>query len=78
MTGITVVGGGIAGLVAANACAEAGATVTLREAHRTLGERARTTPPPYLAQEGPHVYADGPHWIWLAERGLTGPDHRTG
>ena len=77
MTGITVVGGGIAGLVAANACAEAGATVTLREAHRTLGGRARTTPPPYLAQEGPHVfYADGPHWSWLAERGLTGPAAR--
>ena len=47
--GITVVGGGIAGLVAANACAEAGATVTLREAHRTLGGRTRTTPPACLA-----------------------------
>lgn len=34
MNAITIVGGGIAGLVAANACAEAGAAVTLWEAHR--------------------------------------------
>ncbi|UNO38805.1 NAD(P)/FAD-dependent oxidoreductase [Streptomyces sp. MST-110588] len=70
---ITVIGGGTAGLVAAIACAEAGARVTLHEAHATLGGRARATAAPHVAHEGPHVfYADGPHWSWLADRGLTG------
>jgi putative NAD(P)-binding protein len=70
---ITVIGGGLAGLTAAITCAEAGATVTLHEAHGTLGGRGRATAPPYVAHEGAHVfYADGPHWAWLAERGLTG------
>ena len=40
---ITVVGGGIAGLTAAVAGAEAGARVTLHEAHQTLGGRAQST-----------------------------------
>ena len=71
---ITVVGGGLAGLVAAVAAAEGGAPVVLHEAHRELGGRARTLPPPYLAHEGPHAfYCDGPHWTWLAERDLIGP-----
>ncbi|HEX4806722.1 MAG TPA: NAD(P)-binding protein, partial [Conexibacter sp.] len=39
MDEITVVGGGVAGLVAAIACAEAGAPVRLLEAHETLGGR---------------------------------------
>jgi phytoene dehydrogenase-like protein len=70
---IAVVGGGLAGLTASIACAEAGASVTLHEAHSTLGGRGRTTPPPYIAHEGAHVfYADGPHWTWLAERDLVG------
>ncbi|MFD0901864.1 FAD-dependent oxidoreductase [Actinomadura sediminis] len=71
---ITVIGGGLAGLVAAIACAEGGASVTLHEAHRTLGGRGRATPAPYVAHEGAHVfYADGPHWTWLTDRGLAGP-----
>jgi phytoene dehydrogenase-like protein len=74
MDQITVVGGGIAGLTAAIACAEAGAAVTVHEAHHTLGGRGRAAAGPYLAHEGPHVfYCDGPHWAWLAGRGLTGP-----
>jgi phytoene dehydrogenase-like protein len=73
MKHVTIVGGGLAGLVAAVTAAEAGATVSLHEAHATLGGRARTSPAPWLANEGPHVvYADGPLWAWLAQRGLTG------
>ncbi len=68
---IVVVGGGLAGLVAAVVCAEAGAAVTLHEAHKTLGGRGRATGGPYLVHEGAHVfYADGPHWAWLEKRGL--------
>jgi phytoene dehydrogenase-like protein len=71
---ITVVGGGLAGLVASITCAEAGAPVRLYEAHATLGGRARGTGRPYVANEGPHVlYSDGPLWVWLAERDLVGP-----
>jgi phytoene dehydrogenase-like protein len=71
MTSVSVVGGGFAGLVAAIECAEAGASVTLYEAHQRLGGRARATEAPYVAHDGPHVlYADGPWWAWLARRGL--------
>jgi phytoene dehydrogenase-like protein len=74
MAPITIIGGGLAGLTAAVACAEAGAEVVVHEAHATLGGRARTTAPPWLAHEGPHAfYADGPHWPWLVERDLVGP-----
>lgn len=84
MQRITVVGAGLAGLTAAIAAAEGaaagggaaggGAEVVVREAHRELGGRARATPGPYVAHDGPHAfYADGPHWTWLAERGLAGP-----
>ncbi|MET9518963.1 NAD(P)-binding protein [Streptomyces sp. NPDC002994] len=75
MTGdVTVVGGGVAGLVSAIACAEAGVRVDLYEAHGSLGGRGRATPAPYVAHEGPHVfYSDLPHWKWLTDRGLTGP-----
>lgn len=68
---ITVVGGGLGGLVTAISAAESGARVTLFEAHESLGGRARSTPAPYIANEGPHVfYSDGPEWRWLAERNL--------
>ncbi|WP_017622500.1 FAD-dependent oxidoreductase [Nocardiopsis chromatogenes] len=71
---ITIIGGGLAGLVAANAAAERGAAVRLYEAHADLGGRARAIAGPYLAHEGGHVfYADGPHWTWLAERRLVQP-----
>lgn len=74
MQRITVVGGGFAGLTAAIAAAEAGAEVTVYEAHRTLGGRARTAEGPYRTNEGPHaLYRRGPHWAWLGRRGLTGP-----
>jgi phytoene dehydrogenase-like protein len=74
MPAVTVVGGGIAGLVASIACAEAGATVGLLEAHRQLGGRARSSTGPFVTNLGPHaLYCDGPWWAWLAERELLPP-----
>ncbi|MEU0070584.1 NAD(P)-binding protein [Streptomyces sp. NPDC006332] len=71
---ITVVGGGFAGLTAAITAAEAGAKVTVHEAHHTLGGRARTAEGPYRTNEGPHaLYNGGPHWTWLRQRDLIGP-----
>lgn len=71
---ITVIGGGFAGLTAAISAAEAGAKVTVHEAHHTLGGRARTAEGPYRTNEGPHaLYNGGPHWTWLRRRGLIGP-----
>ena len=70
---ITVVGGGFAGLTAAITAAEAGAKVTVYEAHHTLGGRARTAEGPYKTNEGPHaLYKGGPHWTWLSQRDLIG------
>jgi phytoene dehydrogenase-like protein len=70
---ITVVGGGFAGLTAAITAAEAGAKVTVYEAHHTLGGRARTAEGPYKTNEGPHaLYKGGPHWTWLQQRNLIG------
>ncbi|MEV7990666.1 FAD-dependent oxidoreductase [Streptomyces sp. NPDC086077] len=74
MPHLTVVGGGFAGLTAAITAAEAGAKVTVHEAHHTLGGRARTAQGPYRTNEGPHaIYDGGPHWTWLAQRDLIGP-----
>jgi phytoene dehydrogenase-like protein len=71
---ITVIGGGFAGLTAAITAAEAGAKVTVHEAHHTLGGRARTAEGPYRTNEGPHaLYNGGPHWAWLRQRDLIGP-----
>ncbi|MFI1421954.1 FAD-dependent oxidoreductase [Streptomyces sp. NPDC020731] len=71
---ITVIGGGFAGLTAAITAAEAGAKVTVHEAHHTLGGRARTTEGPYRTNDGPHaLYNGGPHWTWLRQHGLIGP-----
>ncbi|MEU0008666.1 FAD-dependent oxidoreductase [Streptomyces sp. NPDC006314] len=71
---ITVIGGGFAGLTAAITAAEAGAKVTVYEAHHTLGGRARTAEGPYRTNEGPHaLYNGGLHWSWLERRDLIGP-----
>jgi hypothetical protein len=71
---ITVVGGGVAGLVASIACAEGGAPVRLLEAHAELGGRGRTTDGPYVAAFGPHVlYANGTLHAFLRERALLPP-----
>lgn len=74
MRRISVIGGGLAGLTAAITAAEAGARVTLYEAHGSLGGRARTADAPYRTNEGPHaLYHRGPHWAWLKQRDLLGP-----
>lgn len=68
---IAIVGGGLAGLTAAIACAEDGCKVRLLEAHEALGGRARSSAGPYKANLGPHViYKDGAFWDWLVERDL--------
>jgi hypothetical protein len=67
---ITVVGGGIAGLVAAITCAEEGASVCLVEAHEQIGGRARSTDGPYKANLGPHALYTGPFWTWMKEHEL--------
>ncbi|WP_369037731.1 NAD(P)-binding protein [Streptomyces adonidis] len=73
-TPLTVIGGGLAGLTAAIAAAEAGAKVTVYEAHHTLGGRGRTAEGPYRTNDGPHaLYSGGPHWTWLTRRDLIGP-----
>ena len=73
-TQLTIVGGGLGGLVTAISAREAGLEVTLYEARKELGGRARTTPGPHRANWGPHViYSDGPLWAWLDQRGLARP-----
>lgn len=68
---MTVVGGGLGGLVAAIACAEHGHGVELHEANRELGGRARSSDGPYVVNLGPHaLYADGEMWKWLKRRRL--------
>ena len=68
MTTITIVGGGLAGLVAAIECADAGVAVELFEAHGMLGGRARSTEGDFHANYGPHViYSDGVLWRWLQD-----------
>ncbi len=74
---ITIVGGGIAGLVAAISAAENEASVVLFEAHDELGGRARTATGPYKANLGPHaLLSNSPFWRWLGERGLLPPHAR--
>ncbi len=76
-TRLTIVGGGLGGLVSAISAREGGLDVTVFEARKDLGGRARTTSGDYRANWGPHVvYSDGPLWAWLDERGLARPAHR--
>jgi phytoene dehydrogenase-like protein len=71
---VTIVGGGLGGLIAAIECAQAGATVVLHEAGRELGGRARSLDGPYKANYGPHaLYADGPLPGWLKAQGALPP-----
>ncbi len=71
MDRITIIGGGLAGLTAAIACAGQGAPVRLLEARDELGGRARSMSGPYKANLGPHaLLSHSPFWRWLGERGL--------
>jgi phytoene dehydrogenase-like protein len=68
---VTVVGGGIAGLVAAIHCAQQDSQVHLHEATGKLGGRARSADGPYVANYGPHaLYGDGPFYAWLRKEKL--------
>lgn len=72
-------GAGIAGLIAAIESAERGAPVRVLEARSHLGGRARSTPPPYIANLGPHaLYIGGPLWDWLIDRDLAPPTSTPG
>jgi phytoene dehydrogenase-like protein len=74
MQQVTVVGGGLAGLIAATECAEAGVPVTVLEARGRLGGRATTNPGDWKTNLGPHAfYAGGSMWDWLTARNLQRP-----
>ncbi len=74
MTRLSVVGGGLGGLVAAIAARESGLEVDLFEAKARLGGRARSTGTPHVANWGPHaLYCDGSLWTWLRDRALLPP-----
>jgi phytoene dehydrogenase-like protein len=71
---VTVIGGGIAGLVASITAAEQGAAVTLHETHGLLGGRGRSTGEEFIVNHGPHaIYNDGQFWRWLVDRKITPP-----
>jgi phytoene dehydrogenase-like protein len=73
-TEITVVGGGLAGLVAAIECAEAGEQVRVLEARSRVGGRATSTSEPFVANLGPHaLYSSTELWRWLKARDLHQP-----
>jgi phytoene dehydrogenase-like protein len=56
---VVVVGAGLAGLIAAIECAGRGARVQVLEARTRAGGRARSTPPPYIANLVPHALYTG-------------------
>lgn len=77
MDRITVVGGGLAGLVAATECAEAGAPTRLIEARQRLGGRGASSTGEFATGLGPHAfYSGGSLWDWLTARGLHRPYRR--
>lgn len=77
MHDIDVIGGGLAGLIAAAECAEAGARVRVLEARSRFGGRAASTGQPFVANLGPHaLYAGGSLWEWLERRDLHRPYQR--
>ncbi len=74
MQEITIVGGGLAGLVAAISVAEKGGSVILEEARPRLGGRAHSARGAHKANYGPHaLYRHGALEAWLLERDLLPP-----
>jgi hypothetical protein len=74
MQEITIVGGGLAGLVAAISVAEKGGSVILHEARPRLGGRAHSARGAHKANYGPHaLYRHGALERWLLERDLLPP-----
>ena len=73
MQEISIVGGGLAGLVAAITIAEQGGRAVLYEASPQLGGRARTEDGPHRPNLGPHALYHGSLAVWLAERDLCPP-----
>jgi phytoene dehydrogenase-like protein len=68
---VTIVGGGIAGLVTAIHLGEAGGHATLHEAGARLGGRGRSDQGDYRTNLGPHaLYRHGEFERWLIERKL--------
>lgn len=66
---LTIVGAGIAGLVAATTAAEVGLRVVVHDAGRAVGGRARSRDGDWKANYGPHaMYGDGPLVPWLRAR----------
>ena len=76
--GITIVGGGIAGIAAAITCAEAEAEVTLLEAHDDLGGRARSTEGPLQGEPRPARPLQGRPVLPLAPRSRPDARHPRG
>ena len=78
MSKLTIVGGGLSGLVAAITAAERGTEVELFEARKSLGGRARTKSGDFRANIGAHAFwKDGASWKWLRERNLLAPAKRS-
>lgn len=71
MMRVTVVGGGLAGLIAATECAEAGVPVTLLEARSGLGGRADL--PGSTWRDRPAIQQD--EHLWLAGDWVAAPGH---
>ncbi len=70
MQEVTIVGGGLAGLIAAISVAEQGGRVSLHERRPVLGGRATTKEGPYRTNFGPHALYTGPMTAWLEARDL--------
>lgn len=68
MTEISIIGGGIAGLIAAITVVEQGGNAVLFEASPRLGGRARTDDSPYRTNLGPHAFYIGAFSEWLTSQ----------